>query len=421
MVQKLLDFIQNSPDCYHAVDSIRNCLTENGYRQISFADWSVQPGGKYFTVRNESSVIVFRIPAEQTNGFVLAAAHTDSPCLRIRSKAELEGEYIRLETERYGGMIESTWLDRPLSAAGRVMVRSEAGLRSCHVNLAEPVALIPNVAPHISRGAQFDPARDMMALFGERAAKGGFLRLLATETGCKTDDIASFDLILYNNQPGCVWGTNGEFVSAPRLDDLACVYAGLEAFLTADSGGKIPVFCAFHNEEIGSETRQGAASDFLPEVLRAITESLGKSNAEHRAMLQSSLMLSCDNGHALHPNRPELSDKNEAPVLNGGVVIKHSPRYATDAISAAIFSEICGRTGVAVQHYSNRPDIEGGSTLGNIANTDTPACMVDIGLAQLAMHSSFETMGARDIAGMVKAIKACYEAKLSIIDGSVTL
>ena len=409
MVQKMLDFIHNSPDCYCAVDSIANRLTESGYQRIDFSNWNIQYGGKYFTVRNESSIIAFSVPETETDGFTIAAAHTDSPCLRIRGKSELESDYICLETERYGGMIESTWKDRPLSAAGRVMVRKENGIKSCHVNIAEPIAIIPSVAPHISKGMQPNATKDLTALFGECTAKGTFLHMLADAASCLPEDIVSFDMILYNNQPGYIWGPNGEFVSSPRLDDLSCVYAGLEAFLLSNGKSKISVFCAFHNEEIGSETRQGAASDFLPEVLRAITESLGKDRAEHRAMLQNSLILSCDNGHAIHPNYPELSDKNEAPTLNGGVVIKHSPRYATDAFSSAVFSELCHRAGVKVQHYSNRPDITGGTTLGNIANTSTPGCMVDIGIAQLAMHSSYETMGSRDIPEMVRAIKTCYE------------
>lgn len=425
MVQDMLRFIHESPDCFHTVANIKKRLLGAGYQPLDLSHWSIQAGGSYFLTRNESSLIAFRIPAETSSGFVLAAAHTDSPCLRIRGNAELQDRYIRLETERYGGMIDSTWLDRPLSAAGRVLVRSETGLRTQLINLTQTVALIPNVAPHISKSSHasgsYDAVRDLMALFCEGSAKGSYAQLLADAAGCAQEDIASCDMILYNNQPGTVWGANGEFVSSPRLDDLACVYAAMEGFLCAESCTKIPVFCAFHNEEIGSETRQGAASDFLPEVLRAITESLGKTKIQHNAMIQNSFMLSCDNGHALHPNHPELSDLKEAPILNGGVVIKHSPRYATDAVSDAIFREICRKAGVAVQHYSNRPDSAGGSTLGNIANTDTPACMVDIGLAQLAMHSSYETMGSRDAAELVKAIRSCYEAELDISEGSVTL
>ena len=229
------------------------------------------------------------------------------------------------------------------------------------------------------------------------------------------------DLFLYNNQPGTVWGPAGEFLSAPRLDDLACVFACTQGFLAARETTAIPVLCVFDNEEIGSETKQGAASAFLPETLQAIVDALGLTDGDYRRLAANSFLLSCDNGHARHPNHPELADANEAPVLNGGVVVKHSPRYATDAVSAAAFQELCRRAQVPTPHYANRPDQAGGATLGNIANTKLPVNTVDIGMAQLAMHSCFETLGSRDVAHFVRAVTACYEAVLTFTDTAVEI
>lgn len=218
-----------------------------------------------------------------------------------------------------------------------------------------------------------------------------------------------------------VGGPAGEFLSAPRLDDLACVFACTQGFLAARETTAIPVLCVFDNEEIGSETKQGAASAFLPETLQAIVDALGLTDGDYRRLVANSFLLSCDNGHARHPNHPELADANEAPVLNGGVVVKHSPRYATDAVSAAAFQELCRRAQVPTQHYANRPDQAGGATLGNIANTKLPVNTVDIGMAQLAMHSCFETMGSRDVAHFVRAVTACYEAVLTFTDTAVEI
>lgn len=369
--------------------------------------------------------MAFRVPQDRPTGFVLTASHSDSPCFRLRDHAELAGEFVRLSAERYGGMINDCWLDRPLSVAGRVLVRRENGLDMRLVDMKKDMALIPRVAIHLNRdgnnGTKYNPAQDLVALYAGGEQKGSFDREIAAAAGCQPEDIVARDLFLYNNQPGTVWGPAGEFLSAPRLDDLACVFACTQGFLTAHETTAIPVLCVFDNEEIGSETKQGAASAFLPETLTAITTALGLTSGDYRRLVANSFLLSCDNGHARHPNHPELADANEAPVLNGGVVVKHSPRYATDAVSAAAFQEICRRAQVPTQHYANRPDQAGGATLGNIANTKLPVNTVDIGMAQLAMHSCFETMGSRDVAHFVRAVTACYEAALTFTDTQVTL
>ena len=422
----LLDFIHQSPTNYHAILSIKQRLQANGFKQLFSGEaWHIEHGGKYFVTKNGSSLMAFRVPQDRPTGFVLTASHSDSPCFRLRDHAELAGEFVRLSAERYGGMINDCWLDRPLSVAGRVLVRRENGLDMRLVDMKKDMALIPRVAIHLNRdgnnGTKYNPAQDLVALYAGGEQKGSFDREIAAAAGCQPEDIVARDLFLYNNQPGTVWGPAGEFLSAPRLDDLACVFACTQGFLTAHETTAIPVLCVFDNEEIGSETKQGAASAFLPETLTAITSALGLTSGDYRRLVANSFLLSCDNGHARHPNHPELADANEAPVLNGGVVVKHSPRYATDAVSAAAFQEICRRAQVPTQHYANRPDQMGGSTLGNIADTKLPIPTVDIGMAQLAMHSCFETMGSRDVAHFVRAVTACYEAALTFTDTQVTL
>ena len=425
MIKEMLQFIQQSPVCFHAVENVRTRLEQDGFVALPGSDWELVPGGKYYITRNGSSLIAFKVPHGTVKGFVISASHSDSPCLKIRDHAELKGPVIRLETERYGGMINPSWVDRPLSVAGRVLVRREDGLVSRLVDLKKDCALIPNLAIHMQKGindsVKYDPAKDLIAMYCESENTGTFRWEIAQALGEDEEDIVSWDLYLYNNQPGTLWGPDREFASSPRLDDLGCVYTCTEGFLAAAETDRVPVLCVFDNEEIGSGTKQGAASDFLPRVLKLISESLFLSPAQHLNLLDNSWMLSCDNGHAKHPNHPEAADVNEAPVLNGGGFIRHSPRYATDAVSGAVFSEICRRAGVPVQHYSNRPDMPGGGTLGLIADRETPVYTVDIGMAQLAMHSSFETMGSRDAEHFYKAIKASYEARVSFWGNEVRL
>jgi len=329
---------------------------------------------------------------------------------------------VRLSAERYGGQILASWVDRPLSIAGRVLVRTAEGIGQRLLDFGKDTVLIPNVAIHLNRemnsGVKYDANVDLVPLYGLGDAKGTFRRELAALAGCAEEDILATDLYVYNNQKGTVWGADGAFVSAPRLDDLACVYACLEGFLTAQANQKIPMLCVFDNEEIGSETKQGAGARLLPDTLQAICDAL---HMDCRKALTQSFMLSCDNGHGLHPNHPELADRNEAPMPGGGVIIKHSPRYATDGMSCAMFSQVCEKAKVPVQHYSNRPDQAGGATLGNIANTAAPMLTADIGMAQLAMHSCFETAGTADVEYMIRGVQAMYEACFTVDGDSVVM
>ncbi|MBQ7170974.1 MAG: M18 family aminopeptidase [Clostridia bacterium] len=419
-IEELLGEIAATPTAYHAAARIRARLEEAGYEE---AGETLLPGKNYFVPLYGSALAAFRLPEKTPDGFVIAAAHADSPCFRIRDAAELPGgPYLSLSAERYGGMIHESWLDLPLSVAGRVFCRAGHGVEARLVDFRRDTALIPRVAIHLNHeannGAKADPARDLIPLYGLSSSAGSFGEELAREAGVAREEIVSTDLFLYNRRAGTVWGARGEFFSAPRLDDLACVYTCLEAFLTAKPAACVPVLAVFDNEEIGSLTKQGAMSAFLPGLLSRIAAAYG---APLSRLLASSLALSCDNGHARHPNRPELADRSEAPVLGGGPVVKHSPRYATDGLSAALFTGVCRRRGIPCQNYSNRPDQPGGSTIGNMLSAFTPVSAADIGIAQLAMHSAYETAAVADVCSFTDAVRACYETSFAISGSSAEI
>lgn len=415
MNHRLLDFIKVSPTAYHAVEETEKRLRENGFTRLDEEkSFEVLPGGKYYTTRNGSSLIAFRVPSGDFSGFMIAAAHGDSPAFKLRERPALaDGAYLRLSVEKYGGMILSTWMDRPLSVAGRVTVREKDGFRVKNVDFKEPFLIIPNVAIHMSRSAgensALSPAVDLVPLAGTKESTPSFEERLAHAANADAADILSADLFLYNPQDGMIFG---DLVAAPRLDDLQAAFGALTAFLAAGASPAMPVFALFDNEEVGSTTKQGAASTFLADVLQRVMTALWMDGAEYRRKLASSFLVSCDNAHARHPNHPEYADKTEFPLPNGGIVIKHNAnqRYTTDAVSEALFRLICEKADVPVQSYSNRPDIAGGSTLGNIANTQVSLNTVDIGLAQLAMHSAYETAGARDTEYLVRALTAFFES-----------
>ena len=432
MNQALFDYIRACPTAYHATAHTASILDRAGYTYLpEGTDWKLKAGKGYYTTRNGSSLIAFRAPLSgDFDGFMMTAAHGDSPCFKVKENAEIsDGHHIRLSVEKYGGMLCASWTDRPLSVAGRVTLRTETGLAVRLVDLEEPCAVIPAVAIHMNRnandGMSYNPAVDMLPLYGQTADGGMLRRRVAEAAGAAEADILTTDLFLYNPQAGVEW--NG-YISAPRLDDLQCAFASLTAFLEAGESGSIPntvpVFCLFDNEEVGSQTKQGAASTFLYDTLHRMGAVMGLTPAHMARKLASSFLVSCDNAHAVHPNHPEYQDKNHAVYMNGGVVVKYNAnqRYTTDGISAAIFGLICERAGVPVQRYANRADMPGGSTLGNIANTQVSLNTVDIGLAQLAMHSAFETAGARDTELMVRALTAFFGASLlAAEDGGYTV
>ncbi len=422
MNKKLFEYIKKSPTAYHAAEATAQILKSEGYSELFEAEkWNLKTGGKYFVRRNGSSLISFRIPRGEFDGFAIAASHSDSPCFKIKENAELaDANYIRLSVERYGGMLCSTWLDKPLSIAGRVIVKSEKGIEIKLFDLAEPCALIPNVAIHMNRqandGMTYNAAVDMLPLWSSAEKKGSFYDKIAETAGVNKEDILSSDIFLYNGQDGVLWG---DFISSPRLDDLQCAYASLTAFVSADEGASLPIYALFDNEEVGSQTKQGAASTFLSDVIERINYSLGIDAERARRQIAGSFMASCDNAHAIHPNHPEHADKNHSVAMNKGIVIKYNAnqKYTSDGVSAGIFKLICEKAGVPYQLYCNRADMAGGSTLGNIANTQVSLNTVDIGLAQLAMHSSYETAGAMDTEYMVEALKVFYSKSFKAISG----
>lgn len=415
LIQSLCDYLNKSHSPYHAQAVLRQELEENGYVNLPEGEeWHLTPGGKYYVSRGGAAVIAFRIPECRPCGFLLAAAHTDRPSLKLKENGEKHGKYTSLQAERYGGMLLSPWLDRPLSVAGRVLVQTEDGAKSVLVDIDRDLMLIPSVAIHMNRqandGYKWNPVMDLNPLLGGADAAGKLNAMLEEAAGGK---ILGHDLTLYVREDAKVWGVNEEYISAQALDDLQCVWGCFRGFLNAGSSGDIPVFCAFNSEEIGSRTIGGADSTYASDVLFRIAEALG---CDARQLLSRSFLVSADNAHAVHPNHPELADPDNAPVMGGGIVVKFnaSQRYCTDGISAAIFRQICSKAGVPTQTYYNRADIPGGSTLGCISVGHVSVPTVDIGLPQLAMHSCYETASVADSESLAAAMRAYYGATLDL-------
>lgn len=412
----LLHFISKSPSVFHVVRHIKAALLYAGFTEIREEDsWQIKRGGKYVVTRNGSALIAFSVPEDGGNAFKITAAHCDSPTFKIKENPEMrDGKYTRLNVEGYGGMIMSTWLDRPLSAAGRLFVKDNGQIISKLVSLDHPTLLIPSVAIHMDRtvnnGHAWNIQNDLLPLYSTDGA-ADFMETLAQAAKVKAADILGHDIFLYSCAPGILWGPQHEFISSPRLDDLQCAFATFRGFTNGKKQKDISVYALFDNEEVGSGTAQGAGSTFLTNTISRLALSLGRSYDEIQAMLAKSFMISADNGHAVHPNHGEYADPVNAPVLNGGIIIKFnaSQKYSTDGYSAAIFRDLCLKADVPLQTYTNRSDIPGGSTLGNISNTKVAVPTVDIGLPQLAMHSSYETAGAKDTEYLVKAVSYFFE------------
>lgn len=415
--EKLLDFIEKSPTAFQAVDEMQKRLTENGFEVLSEKEyWKLVPGGKYLVTRNNSALIAFCIPEKESRVFHIMASHSDSPSFKIKENPEIkvDNSYVKLNVEKYGGMLMAPWFDRPLSVAGRVIIRRNGGLKEKLINIKRDLVMIPNLAIHMNReannGVAYNPQKDLQPLFAVGNTDRTLLEIIAEQTGVKKEDIISHDLFLYNRMPGTIWGADKEFVSSARLDDLQCAFASMEGLLRAQNHESIAVHCVMDNEEVGSGTKQGAASTFLKDTLLRINMGLGRTYEEYLMTLAGSFMVSADNAHALHPNYTDKTDPTNHPVLNKGIVIKFNAnqKYCTDAVSAAIFKELCTKAGVPYQTFVNRSDIAGGSTLGNISNTQVPMNTVDIGLPQLAMHSPYETAGVKDTEYLARAAEELF-------------
>lgn len=428
--RELLRFIQDSPSMFHTVRTIRRHLDDAGFTYLpEYGMWQVAPGQAYYTVRNNSSIVAFKVGEQAVRDdegyhFQMTAAHGDSPTYRIKAAPELTGPdaYLRLDVEAYGGMIDSTWFDRPLSVAGRVLVQEDDRIESRLVSVDKDILIIPHVAIHFDRKADKDKTPynrqvDLCPLFSAGAMKAGaFDAMLAETAGVSPDQIVGRDMFLVNRQAPSVWGWRDEFVSTPKLDDLQCAFASLKAFLAADNPHAVSVYACFDNEEVGSGTKQGALSTLLADTLTRLNAALDRTDNDLRRALAKSFLVSCDNAHAVHPNHPEKTDEVNHAYLNGGIVVKEAAnqKYTTDAFSRAVFTAVCRKAGVPVQTFANRSDMAGGSTLGNLSNTQVSVHAVDVGLPQLAMHSAYETTGSRDTALGVAALTAFFGTNLEI-------
>jgi len=413
----LIHFIAKSPSPFHAVRGIKAALLYAGFTEIREEDtWQIEKGGKYVVTRNGSALMAFTVPQEGAEAFHITASHCDSPTFKIKEDPEIaDGSYVKLNVEGYGGMIMSTWLDRPLSVAGRLLVTENGHLAEKLVAIDGTMLVIPSVAIHMDRSVnqhkEWKVQKDMLPLYGMTGAKTPFMDVIAAAAKVKAEDILAHDLILYSRVPGTIWGEEREFISSPKLDDLQCAFACFRGFTQGQKEKYISVYALFDNEEVGSATSQGAGSTFLANTLERLARSLGYSYDETMAMIARSFMISADNAHSVHPNHPEYADPVNRPVINGGIVIKYSAaqKYATNAFSAAYFKKLCKDHDIPTQTFTNHSDNPGGSTLGNISNTVIAMPTVDIGLPQLAMHSSYETAGVKDTAYLVDAVTKFYE------------
>lgn len=410
--EELLKFLSKSPTSFHAVFTMKEMLFQEGYQELKETQkWDLKKGGRYLVTRNESSLIAFSIPEREIDGYRIMTSHSDSPSFKIKENPEIltEDRYVKLNVERYGVMLCAPWFDRPLSVAGRVVVKKNGVFLSRLVNIDRDLVLIPNLAIHMDRtandGYKYNIQKDLLPLYGTVTAKGTFFQQIADAAGVTPAEILGHDLFLYNRQEGTIWGADNEFISAGRLDDLQCAFASLKGFLQGKKENSLAVHCVLDNEEVGSQTKQGAASTFLYDTLTRINSSLGFTREDYLIQLAKSFMISADNAHAVHPNHMDKADPTNRPYLNEGIVIKYNAnqKYCTDGISSAMFKDICREADVPVQTFVNRSDMAGGSTLGNISNTQVALNTVDIGLPQLAMHSPYETSGIKDTAYLIKA------------------
>lgn len=415
--KQLLDFIKNSPSCFHVIQNMKKELDEAGFQEIKERDcWHLEAGGKYYVTRNDSSIIAFKIPCKDFHGFQIMASHSDAPAFKVKENPEIAAEqrYTKLNVEKYGGMLCAPWFDRPLSVAGRIMVKDGNRILPKLVDVDKDLLMIPNLAIHMNReaneGYKYNAQVDMLPLLGDETAKGNFMKIVAEAAGVNAEDIIGNDLFLYNRQEGTVWGANNEYISSAKLDDLECTYASLQGIIEGENPENVCVHCVLDNEEVGSGTKQGAASTFLKDTLMRINRAMDRTEEQYHTALASGFMISADNAHAVHPNKGEKSDPTNRPYPNGGIVIKFSgsQKYTTDAVSAAILRMICEKAEVPVQVYLNHSDIPGGSTLGNISSTQVPLNTADIGVAQLAMHSPYETGGVKDVTYLIQMAKTFF-------------
>ena len=424
--ENMLDFIYNSPTQFNAVEVSAEMLEKNGFEKLNPKEnWKLEVGKKYYTTKNSSALVAFKVNSEEVEkeGFRIIGSHTDSPGFRIKPNAEMEacGAYLKLNTEGYGGMILSTWLDRPLAMAGRVFLRGENPFKPVEkiVNINKPVCIIPNLAIHMNRsindGYKYNKQTDMLPLVGlinEQLEKDNYMvKLLASELNVEVEEIIDFDIFLYEYEKGCFTGANEEFISTGRLDNLSMYYSSVEALLDSDSKSGISIAVGFDNEEVGSSTKQGADSNMLLNILERICISLGKDRQQFFEAIENSFIISSDLAHAVHPNVNGMADPTNRPVMGKGPVIKvHAGQaYTSDGYSISVYKEICRECGVEYQEFVNKSDQRGGSTIGPISSTHIDIPSVDIGAPILSMHSIRELGCSEDFYNTYKTFVKFYE------------
>ena len=431
MIKRLLSFLDASPVNFLAVKNITEELEQNGFRRVDATEalGEVKAGDKLFVTKNDSSVYAFQIGKKPLaeSGFHMICAHCDSPTFRIKPNAEIgcEGGIVKLNTEVYGGPIMSTWFDRPLTLAGRVIVKGADVMRpiTMLLHIKRPLLQISNLAIHFNRqvndGVQLSKQKDVLPILGiisSELERGNMLMNIIVEELNKQqevarEDILDFDLYLADATPACTFGVHDEFISSGRLDDLSMCYAGLEALIASEATDTTQVLAIFDNEETGSQTKQGAGSPFLSYMLKRIALAQSGTAEAYYQAVERAFMISADNAHAWHPNYPEKYDPTNHPVLGGGPVIKFNAaqKYASDAMSASVFAGLCHKAGVPCQRFVNHSDVAGGSTLGNILASSIPLRGVDMGNAILAMHSCRETGSTLDHEYCVKVFTQFYQ------------
>ncbi|MDD2999547.1 MAG: M18 family aminopeptidase [Candidatus Riflebacteria bacterium] len=423
--RELIDFCYSSPSAFHAVDSIKNILEKHRFSELKEADaWQIKPGNRYYVARNDSALVAFVAGSNAVaeTGFRIAGAHTDSPSFRIKPAPEMvaEDRYLKLNTEVYGGPILSTWFDRPLAVAGRVVCRSKDIFNPLVrlVNINRPVCIIPNIAIHMNPDANngYVPNKQtdvlpVLGLINQKLEEKGFLqKMLAVELNIHESEILDFDLFLYEYEKGCLVGAHDEFISCSRIDNLQSVLAGIKALCSAEKPAATCVMACFDHEEVGSSTRQGADSQILAEILERIVIASGGGRSDYFRALARSFIVSADGAHAVHPNMGGKADPTSRPVVNGGLAIKLSANksYTSDATSTAVFMQVCDKAGVKTQRFVNRSDMRGGSTIGPISSTHVSIASVDVGIPMLAMHSIRELCGIDDNLAMCMALTELY-------------
>ena len=419
ILEGLLDFLNHTHSEFNAANNIREILKANGFIELDEKmNFLLERGKNYFVIRNDSGVIAFKIPNEiKDYNFAITSSHLDSPCLKLKMEKDVVSNgYHKLNVEKYGGLILSSWVDRPLSIAGRVVIENEGKFETKFIDIEKPLLIIPNVCIHFNReinnGFKYNEEIDLKPIISLDGEENSILKELSSYLSVEENKIVTYELNTYNFTKSYVGGLKDEFIMSPRIDNLESAYLSLRGFLESYNEN-ISVFAAFNNEEIGSGTYSGADGDFLKNTLKRISNLLGYSENEFFSAIARSFNLSIDNGHAVHPNHPELSDSNNFVYLNKGPIIKfnNNMAYMSDACTAAPIISLCKNNEIPFQIFYNKSDIRGGSTLGTLSNSQIGIRTCDIGCAQLAMHSSYETAGSKDAEYMYQLVKVYYSTK----------